>query len=150
MFFIVAGMMLVGLQVSLRMMPQVTQSFKGSYRQLMRTVGHIFVSYPRIRLYSLRPAMSFASMMSVWSCMAFHMAGAPFHAGSDAVGMLALCGVVGAVAACGAGKLVPRWGILFSGLGWSLAGWEGVCVVGCLFAFVTLLISVYELLFMKQ
>ena len=227
MFFIVAGMMLVGLLVSLRMMPQVTQTFKGSYRQLMRTVGNIFVSYPRIRLYSLRPAMSFASMMSVWSCMAFHMAGAPFHAGSDAVGMLALCGVAGAVAASGAGKLVPRWGILrmsiiggclqvmawatawlfgdtytglivliiladigaqclqvsnqsgslqqlpqatnrvntifmttffvggslgtfCSGLGWSLAGWEGVCVVGCLFAFVTLLISVYELLLMKQ
>lgn len=227
MFFIVAGMMLVGLLVSLRMMPQVTQSFKGSYRQLMRTVGNIFVSYPRIRLYSLRPAMSFASMMSVWSCMAFHMAGAPFHAGSDAVGMLALCGVAGAVAASGAGKLVPRLGILrmsiiggclqvmawatawlfgdtytglivliiladigaqclqvsnqsgslqqlpqatnrvntifmttffvggslgtfCSGLGWSLAGWGGVCVVGCLFAFVTLLISVYELLLMKQ
>ena len=206
MFFIVAGLMLVGLAVTLRMMPQVTLTFKGSYRQL---------------LYSLRPAMSFASMMSIWSCMAFHLAGSPFHAGSDAVGMLALCGVVGAIAASGAGKCVPRVGIMrmsviggclqlmawasawlfgssyiglivaiiladigaqclqvsnqsgslqqlpqatnrvntifmttffiggsigtfCSGLGWSMAGWTGVCVVGGFFAAATLLFSVNE------
>ena len=225
MFFIVAGMMLVGLLVTLRMMPQVTLTFKGSYRQLMHTVGSIFMSYPRIRFYSLRPAMSFASMMSIWSCMAFHLAGSPFHASSDVVGMLALCGVAGAIAASSAGKYVPRVGIfrmsvvggclqlmawvsawLFgntytgliaaiiladigaqclqvsnqsgslqqlphatnrvntifmttffiggslgtfcSGLGWSMAEWTGVCLVGGFFASVTLLLSAYELLFM--
>ena len=227
MFFIVAGMMLVGLLVTLRMMPQVTLTFKGSYRQLMHTVGSIFMSYPRIRFYSLRPAMSFASMMSIWSCMAFHLAGSPFHAGSDVVGLLALCGVAGAIAASGAGKYVPRVGIfrmsvvggclqlmawisawLFgntytgliaaiiladigaqclqvsnqsgslqqlphatnrvntifmttffiggslgtfcSGLGWSMAEWTGVCLVGGFFASLTLLLSAYELLFMKE
>lgn len=221
MFFIVAGLMLTGLVLTLRMMPQVTITFQGTYRQLMQTVGHIFVSQPRIRLYSLRPAMSFASMLSIWSCMAFHLAGAPFYAGSDAVGMLALCGVVGAIAASGVGKLVPRVGILrmsvvggclqlaawatawlmgycyaglivaiiladigaqclqisnqsgslqqlpqatnrvntifmtiffiggslgtfFSGLGWSIEGWTGVCIVGGLFASATILLSVYE------
>ena len=227
MFFIVAGMMLVGLLVSLKMMPQVTLTFKGSYRQLMQTVGSIFMSYPRIRFYSLRPAMSFASMMSIWSCIAFHLAGSPFHASSDVVGMLALCGVAGAIAASSAGKYVPRVGIfrmsviggclqlmawvsawLFgntytgliaaiiladigaqclqvsnqsgslqqlphatnrvntifmttffiggslgtfcSGLGWSMAEWTGVCLVGGFFASVTLLLSAYELLFMKE
>ena len=227
MFFIVAGLMLVGLLVSLKMMPQVTLTFKGSYRQLMHTVGSIFMSHPRIRLYSLRPAMSFASMMSIWSCMAFHLAGSPFHAGSDVVGMLALCGVVGAIAASGAGKYVPRVGIfrmsifggclqlmawatawLFgdtyiglivaiiladvgaqclqisnqsgslqqlpqatnrvntifmttffiggslgtfcSGLGWSMAGWTGVCFVGFCFSSAILLLSAYERLVMKH
>ena len=227
MFFIVAFLMLVGLVVSLKMMPQVTLTFKGSYRQLMHTVGSIFMSHPRIRLYSLRPAMSFASMMSIWSCMAFHLAGSPFHAGSDAVGMLALCGVAGAIAASGAGKYVPRVGIMrmsviggclqlmawvsawlfgdtyagliaaiiladigaqclqvsnqsgslqqlpqatnrvntifmttffiggslgtfCSGLGWSMAGWTGVCFVGGFFASATLLLSAYEQLFIKQ
>lgn len=227
MFFIVAFLMLVGLIVSLRMMPQVTLTFKGTYRQLMHTVGSIFMSHPRIRLYSLRPAMSFASMMSIWSCMAFHLAGSPFHAGSDAVGMLALCGVAGAIAASGIGKYIPRVGIfrmsiiggnlqlmawasawLFgdtytglivaiiladigaqclqlsnqsgslqqlpqatnrvntifmtiffvggslgtfcSGLGWSMAGWQGVCFVGGSFASATLLLSAYEQLFMKK
>ena len=227
MFFIVAFLMLVGLLVSLRMMPQVTLTFKGNYRQLMHTVGSIFMSHPRIRLYSLRPAMSFASMMSIWSCMAFHLAGSPFHAGSDAVGMLALCGVAGAIAASGAGKYVSRVGIFrmsiiggslqlmawssawlfgdtytglivaiiladigaqclqvsnqsgslqqlpqatnrvntifmttlfiggslgtfFSGLGWSMKGWLGVCIVGGFFASATLLLCTYEQLCMKQ
>ena len=227
MFFIVAFLMLVGLLVSLRMMPQVTLTFKGNYRQLMHTVGSIFMSHPRIRLYSLRPAMSFASMMSIWSCMAFHLAGSPFHAGSDAVGMLALCGVAGAIAASGAGKYVSRVGIFrmsiiggslqlmawssawlfgdtytglivaiiladigaqclqvsnqsgslqqlpqatnrvntifmttlfiggslgtfFSGLGWSMKRWLGVCIVGGFFASATLLLCAYEQLCMKQ
>ena len=227
MFFIVAFLMLVGLVVSLKMMPQVTLTFKGTYRQLMQTVGSIFMSHPRIRLYSLRPAMSFASMMCIWSCMAFHLAGSPFYVGSDVVGMLALCGIAGAIGASGAGKYVPRVGIMrmsiiggclqlmawasawffgdtyaglivsiiladigaqclqvsnqsgslqllpqatnrvntifmttffiggslgtfCSGLGWSMAGWHGVCIVGGLFASATLLLSAYEQLFIKQ
>lgn len=166
-------------------------------------------------------------MMSIWSCMAFHLAGSPFHAGSDAVGMLALCGVVGAMAASGAGKYVPRvdimrmsviggclqlmawasaWlfgssyiglivaiiladigaqclqvsnqsgslqqlpqatnrvntifmttffiggslGTSFSGIGWSLAGWTGVCIVGACFASATLLLSACERIKMKN
>ncbi len=227
MFFIVAGLMLAGLIITVRMMPQVTLSFQGTYRQLMHTVGSIFVSHPRIRLYSLRPAMSFGSMMSIWSCMAFHLAGSPFHAGSDVVGMLAFCGIIGAIAVSGAGKYVPKVGILrmsvlggclqlaawasawlfgdtysgliaaiiladigaqclqisnqsgslqhlpqatnrvntifmttmfiggslgtfCSGLGWSIAGWTGVCLVGGCFALATLLLSAYERFVMKQ
>ena len=227
MFFIVAGLMLTGLIVTLLMMPQVTLTFRGTYRQLMSTVGRIFVSQPRIRLCSLRPAMSFGSMMCLWSCMAFHLAGPPFNAGSNMVGTLALCGVVGAIAASGAGKLVPRVGVLpmsvfggclqltawtsawvfgntyagliaaiiladigaqciqianqssslqqlpeatnrvntifmttmflggslgtfCSGLGWSNAGWKGVCIVGICFASATLLLSIYDRLSLRR
>ena len=221
MFFIVASLMLMGLLVTLRMMPQVSQTFHGTYRGLMHTVGSIFVSHPRIRFYSLRPTMSFASMLCIWSCMAFHLAQPPFNAGSDAVGMLSLCGVVGAIAVSGVVKYVPRIGILrmsviggclqvmawilawqwgdtyagliaaiiladigaqclqvsnqsaslqqlpdatnrvntifmttffiggslctfCSGLGWSAAGWSGVCIVGGCFASATLFLSAYE------
>lgn len=221
MFFIVAAMMLLGLIVTLRMMPQGSVSFQGTYRQLMHTVGRIFVSHPRIRLYSLRPAMSFACMMCIWSCMAFHVAQPPFYAGSHAVGMLSLCGIAGALGASVVGKYVPQvgippmsvggslsqlvaWGIAWqfgntylglivtiiladigaqclqianqsgclkqlpeatnrvntifmtiffiggslgtfcSGLGWSIAGWTGVCLTGCCFACASLILSAYE------
>ena len=221
MFFIVAAMMLLGLVVTLRMMPQGSVSFQGTYRQLMHTVGRIFVSHPRIRLYSLRPAMSFACMMCIWSCMAFHVAQPPFYAGSHAVGMLSLCGIAGALGASVVGKYVPQVGILpmsvggslsqlvawliawqfgntylglivtiiladigaqclqianqsgclkqlpeatnrvntifmtiffiggslgtfCSGLGWSRAGWTGVCTAGCCFACASLILSAYE------
>ena len=108
MFIIVAVFMLIGLVVTLMMMPQMRPLFHGTYRQLMRSVGSIFVSHPRIRLYSLRPALGFGSVLSVWSCLAFHLAEPPFLAGSDMVGILGLCGVVGAVAASGVGKYVPK------------------------------------------
>lgn len=129
MFFIVAAMMLMGLIVTLRMMPQVSVSFQGTYRQLMRTVGRIFISQPRIRLYSLRPAMSFACMMCIWSCMAFHVAQPPFYAGSHAVGMLSLCGIAGALGASVVGKYVASVGIL------------PMSVVGSLFQLVAWLIA---------
>lgn len=221
MFFFAAALMLACLIVTLCMMPQVTLSFSGTYRQLMHTVVSIFVLHPRIRLYSLRPAMSFASMMCIWSCMAFHLAGEPFHARSDKVGALAFFGIIGAIAASGVGKFVPKVGILrmsviggclqllawasawllgstyiglimgiiladigaqclqvsnqsgslqqlpqatnrvntifmttlfiggslgtfCSGLGWSMLGWDGVCLVGVLFAIAPLLLSACE------
>jgi predicted MFS family arabinose efflux permease len=221
MFIIVAVFMLIGLVVTLVMMPQMQPLFRGTYRQLMGSVGSIFASHPRIRLYSLRPALGFGSVLSVWSCLAFHLAEPPFEAGSGMVGMLALCGVVGAVAASGVGKYVPKVGILrmsvigascqlsawvaayifgdsyggiiaaiiladigaqcqqisnqsgslqqlpkatnrvntifmttlfiggslgtfCSGLGWSIAGWTGVCLTGCCFACASLILSAYE------
>ena len=35
-------------------------------------------------------------------------------------------------------------GTFFSGLGWSIAGWLGVCMVGGLFACASLVLSAYE------
>ena len=111
MFGIAAVIMLGSLLVTLRMMPVMQSSFSGTYRALIATVGKIYMSYRNMRLYSLRAAFSFGSMMAIWSCMAFHLAGEPFHAGSDMVGLLGLCGVAGAVAASGVGKYIPRYGI---------------------------------------
>lgn len=111
MFAIAAVIMLGCLLVSLRMMPAMPSSFSGSYHALIATVGKIYMSFRNMRLYSLRAAFSFASMMAIWSCMAFHLAGEPFHAGSDTVGLFGLCGIAGAVAASGVGKYIPRYGI---------------------------------------
>lgn len=111
MFYIVSALMIIGLAVILFMMPQATQSFKGTYKELMHTVGHIFVTQPKIRLYSLRAAMGFGCLLPIWACLAFHLAQPPFIAGSDKVGMLSLCGVAGALAASGVGKYVPKVGV---------------------------------------
>ncbi len=133
MFIIVAAFMLLGLVVTLMMMPQMRPLFRGTYRQLMQSVGSIFVSHPRIRLYSLRPALGFGSVLSVWSCLAFHLAEPPFNAGSGMVGMLALCGVVGAAAASGVGKYVPKVGILrmsVIGASCQLSAWIAAYIFG--------------------
>lgn len=111
MFWIASGILVLCLAVSLRMLPSMDSTFSGNYGSLLGSVWRIFISHPEIRLYSSRGAFSFGSMMAIWSCMAFHLSGEPFHAGSGTVGMLGICGIVGALAASGIGKFVPRMGI---------------------------------------
>lgn len=133
MFYIAAGLMIVSCMISLRILPDMKRNFTGSYPRLMHTVWTIFRTHPHIRLNSLRGGLAFGSMLSIWSCMAFHLAGAPFHAGSEMVGMLGLCGVAGAVASSGLGRYVPKYGITrFSAVGALLqvAGWAVACIFG--------------------
>lgn len=111
MFLIAAAVMLLCMALTLKIIPEMKRNYIGSYKGLMVTVFEIFAYHPRIRLYSIRAAFGFGSMMAIWSCLAFHLAQPPFNAGSDMVGMLGLCGIMGAVAASGVGKLVTRFGI---------------------------------------
>ena len=148
MYGIAAVIMLICLAVTLKMLPVMRPSFKGSYPQLMRTVGEIFFSHPNIRLYSLRASCSFASMMSIWSCMAFHLSGSPFNAGSDKVGLLGLCGIAGAMAASGVGKYIPRFGILrFSTFGsvFQLLAWGIAFLFGGFYAGLALAIILVDI-----
>lgn len=111
MFIIAALIMIVCLILTLKIMPQIDSNYVGTYRGLMKRVFHIVASNARIRLYAIRAAFSFGSMMAIWSCLAFRLAQAPFFSGSEMVGTLGMCGIAGALAASGLGKLVNQWGI---------------------------------------
>lgn len=133
MFYLAAVIVLVCCIVTAWMLPAMQLNFTGSYRQLMRSVADIFRSHPQIRLNSVRAGFAFGSMLTLWSCLAFHMAGEPFCAGSDMVGLLGLCGIAGAVCAGGIGKYVPRYGVRrFSIVGAALqvAGWATAFLLG--------------------
>lgn len=111
MFIIAALIMIVCLILTLKIMPQIDSNYVGTYRGLMKSVFHIVASNARIRLYAIRAAFSFGSMMAIWSCLAFRLAQSPFFSGSEMVGTLGMCGIAGALAASGLGKLVNQWGI---------------------------------------
>lgn len=144
MFGIAAVVMLLCLVVTLQMMPKMSPSFSGTYKQLIATLGKIYTSHPLMRAYSIRAAFSFGSMMAIWSCMAFHIEGDPFHAGSDMVGMLGLCGVGGAMAVSGVGKYIPRYGITkiscvghaFQIAAWGIAFLLGHSYIGLIIAII--------------
>ena len=106
MFLIAAVVMLICMALTLKIIPEMKRNYIGSYKGLMITVFEIFAYHPRIRLYSIRAAFGFGSMMAIWSCLAFHLAQAPFFSGSEMVGTLGACGIAGAIAASGIGKLV--------------------------------------------
>lgn len=111
MFIIAALIMIVCMILTLKIMPQIDSNYIGTYRGLMKSVFHIVASNARIRLYAIRAAFCFGSMMAIWSCLAFRLAQAPFFSGSEMVGTLGMCGIAGALAASGLGKLVNQWGI---------------------------------------
>lgn len=103
--------MVLCLTVTLSMLPAMKNNFSGTYLQLMKSVVDIFRTKPTIRLYSFRSALCFGSMMTVWACMAFHLAQPPFNAGSEMVGLLGLCGAGSALVSTGIGAYVPKFGI---------------------------------------
>ena len=111
MFIIAALIMIVCMILTLKIMPQIDSNYVGTYRGLMKSVFHIVANNARIRLYAIRAAFSFGSMMAIWSCLAFRLVQAPFFSGSEMVGTLGMCGIAGALAASGLGKLVNQWGI---------------------------------------
>ena len=111
MFIIAALIMIVCMILTLKIMPQIDSNYIGTYRGLMKSVFHIVANNARIRLYAIRAAFSFGSMMAIWSCLAFRLAQTPFFSGSEMVGTLGMCGIAGALAASGLGKLVNQWGI---------------------------------------
>ena len=111
MFFIAALVMVLCMALTLKIMPQIKSNYVGTYRGLMVSVFNIVKSNSRIRLYAIRAAFSFGSMMAILSCLAFRLAQAPFFSGSEMVGTLGLCGIAGALAASGMGKLVNQFGI---------------------------------------
>ena len=111
MFIIAALIMIVCMILTLKIMPQIDSNYIGTYRGLMKSVFHIVANNACIRLYAIRAAFSFGSMMAIWSCLAFRLAQAPFFSGSEMVGTLGMCGIAGALAASGLGKLVNQWGI---------------------------------------
>ena len=132
MFFISAGIMVVCLVVTLYAMPAMKANFSGTYRQLMRSVVHIVATHRQVRIDSLRGGFAFGSFLAVWSCLAFHLS-SDFGAGSDVVGLLGLCGLAGAVAASGLGRLVPVWGVRALSIAGALlqvAAWVLACVAG--------------------
>lgn len=144
MFVIAAFIMVICMGITLKMLPNMKRNYIGTYPGLMITVAEIFLYHPRIRLYSIRAAFGFGSMMAIWSCLAFRLAQAPFYAGSEMVGMLGMCGIVGAIVASGIGKLVPRFGIRkFSLAGaiiqlaaWSIANIAGDTYAGLIAAII--------------
>ena len=111
MFFIAALVMILCMFLTLKIMPQIKSNYVGTYKGLMVSVFNIVKNNGRIRLYTVRAAFSFGSMMAIWSCLAFRLAQAPFFSGSEMVGTLGMCGIAGALVACGVGKLVNQWGI---------------------------------------
>lgn len=111
MYWIAAGLMVAASAVVVALLPDAQPNFSGSYGALMRSLLTLVRRYPVLPRYSVRAACAFASFMCFWASLAFRMAGEPFRAGSDVVGLLGLCGVAGALTASVVGRWIERVGV---------------------------------------
>lgn len=126
MYYIAAGMMMVCAVIILKVLPDIQTNFQGKYSDLMKSLLALVREFPQLRMYSIRAALNFGSLLAMWSCLAFKMGQAPFHAGSDVIGLLGLCGVAGAITASFVGGYVKRVGVRrfnFIGCGLILFSW---------------------------
>lgn len=110
-FYIASIMMLVCIIVILKVLPDLPQNFKGTYRGLMKSLWTLTKENPTLRLVSIRSGLCFGCFLCLWACLAFKISGEPFYAGNDIIGMLGLCGVAGAMTASFIGKFVKRYGV---------------------------------------
>ena len=105
MFGIASAIMILVWFAVYRMLPEMQPNFKGTYKELMRSVGHLAKTQPILQLASFRGAMAFGSMCALFTTLVFHMEKPPFNAGALVVGSFGLAGAVGALAAAKVGKL---------------------------------------------
>jgi len=101
---------MVSLAVALRLLlPESPAAASGlTYRRLLQSLGGLVRSEPVLRQSCLFGALAFGAFSAFWTTLAFFLAGPPYHYGPDAVGLVGLVGVAGALAAPLAGRVADR------------------------------------------
>lgn len=111
MYYIATVLMLLCAVWIIKTLPDMKPNFKGTYRDLMYSLISLVRKYSEIGRFSIRAALAFGSFFAMFSCLAFKIGEAPFYAGSDVVGLLGLCGVVGAITASFVGRYIKKVGV---------------------------------------
>lgn len=110
MFWIATAMMVCCTLFVMWRMPNVAPTYKGSYKNLLLSIIRLVRNEHDVAICAVRSGLVFGTFQAMWSTISFRMAGAPFHAGADVVGMFGLCGIAGALVASGVGGLVHKVG----------------------------------------
>lgn len=105
MYYMAVGMMFtLAIMVAVNI-PDIVPTFKGSYKQLMKSMIYYARTTPLLRLAAFRGAMGLASFSVFWTVLTFHIERAPFFQGSDVAGLLGIFGIGGALAASRVGAI---------------------------------------------
>jgi predicted MFS family arabinose efflux permease len=114
-FFISAGLMLVMAVVLFCLLPARRPDHTGSYRTLMTSVLELVRTQPRLRLRAVCQALVFAAFSAYWTGISYQLIAV--HGFNQAqIGLFALVGAVGVVAAPVAGRIADRGDRFVSGI----------------------------------
>lgn len=91
-----------------RVMPTFVPPRTHSYGALLGSYGRLLRSEPLLRRRAATQALLMAAFTLFWTAVALRLAAAPFHLSQNGIGVFALCGAAGVVAAPIAGRLADR------------------------------------------
>jgi predicted MFS family arabinose efflux permease len=116
-YFIAAGLM-VAVAAALRLrLPRYREDVRLSYPRLLASVLAIARAEPQLRHRAFYGACSFAAFTTLWTTLAFLLAGPAYGYGEGVIGLFGLVGAVGALMASATGRLNDRgWARRFTGL----------------------------------
>ncbi|WP_443944485.1 MFS transporter [Pedobacter sp. AW1-32] len=99
---IICGLLIV---LMAKRFPQSFPGFKGTYKQLMRSMFSYIKTQPVLRETSLINFLAFAIISAFWTTMVLFLANPPFNFQTLQIGLFGIAGAAGALAAPLVGKL---------------------------------------------
>lgn len=132
--YLAAAAVTVGLLLALRpRIPHLPPTAQGtSYRALLVSVGQLIRDHPLLRRRMAYGALTFFSFSALWTPLSFLLSAPPYSYGDATIGLIALVGVVGVLAARRSGRLADRgWSHATTGVSFTLlvASW-GLLLLG--------------------
>jgi len=109
-FWTAAGLMLVTVTALAINLPRAEPITDLSYARLLGSLWTLVRAHRVLRQAITVQALIFAAFIGFWSNLALVLDGAPYRLGATAVGLMALVGVAGALAAPLAGRFADRRG----------------------------------------
>jgi len=104
-YYIAAGICLLLIALMSKKFPKSIPAFKGTYRELMRSMLGYIKSQPVLRETSIINFLAFAIISAFWTTMVLFLANPPFSFQTLQIGLFGIAGAAGALAAPLVGKL---------------------------------------------
>jgi predicted MFS family arabinose efflux permease len=107
-FVIGAVVMLIMAATLRRRLPRVPPTTDLSYGGVLRSVLRLVRHEPILRQRMMLGALAFGCFTTLWTSLAFLLAGPPYHYSNAVIGLFGLAGIAGAAAASIVGRLADR------------------------------------------
>jgi len=106
--YVAAGAMAVTALALRARLPVARPTTSLAYRRLLASLVELIRSEPVLRRRALFGALGMGCFSTLWTSLAFLLAGAPYHYSVDRIGLFGLVGAAGALMANLAGRLADR------------------------------------------